>query len=447
MNCRFYALVAMVVRSSVHAAETPNLDEMWRLLQAQQQKIQALETDLRAAQAELGLAQATLTDTRQQIAHTDAKIEATADELEASKSQSASASGWADRTQVGGYAELHYNNLDDDAVIADGTANDLDQVDFHRFVIMLSHQFNDRIRFASELEVEHAVLESADDSPGEVALEQAWVELDLSSKHHLKAGLDLVPIGIINGTHEPPTFYGVERNPVELEIIPTTWSEAAAGIHGEIGAGFSYDAFVHTGLNVPTTGGSAFRPRSGRQHVAEAEDQAAAITARLKYTGIPGLELASSLHYENDYTGSADGADPSAYLAEVHGDWRHANGIGLRALYAHWHLESDRAHGIDPELVGADNLGGWYLEPSYRFPLPEMALGELGMFARYSQWEQRNGLDGPTYRFATFDRTNVGFNYWPHPRLVFKFDAQWESADAAVATELDGFNLGVGLQF
>jgi hypothetical protein len=442
-------MLAVALASPAHAAESPSLTEMWQLLQAQQQQIEALATELRAARTELGLTKATLKETRQQVADTDAKVEATADELDASSSgeSTSAATSWAARTQVGGYAELHYNRLDDDAVNADGAANDLNQVDFHRFVIMLSHQFSDRIRFASELEVEHAVLESADDSPGEVALEQAWVELDLNSRHHFKAGLDLVPIGIINGTHEPATFYGVERNPVELEIIPTTWSEAAAGIHGEIGAGFSYDAFVHSGLVVPVLGGSAFRPRSGRQHVAEAKDQDAALTMRVKYTGIPGLELASSLHYEHDYTGTADAGDPSAYLAEIHGDWRHASGFGLRALYARWHLGSDRAQGIDPGAFNADTLDGWYVEPAYRFTLPRADLGELGVFARYSRWDQRNGLGGLSYRFARFDRSNIGFNYWPHPQLVFKFDAQWESADAAVASELDGFNLGLGLHF
>ena len=39
---------------------------------------------------------------------------------------------------------------------------------------------------------------------------------------HVKYGVFLIPVGILNETHEPPTFYGVERS-VEKNIIPTTW--------------------------------------------------------------------------------------------------------------------------------------------------------------------------------------------------------------------------------
>ena len=41
----------------------------------------------------------------------------------------------------------------------------------------------------------------------------------------MKAGLFLIPVGILNQTHEPDTFYGVERNNVEKNIIPTTCGE------------------------------------------------------------------------------------------------------------------------------------------------------------------------------------------------------------------------------
>ena len=40
----------------------------------------------------------------------------------------------------------------------------------------------------------------------------------------------LVPVGFLNEVHEPPTFYGVERNPVEKNVIPTTWWEGGIGI-------------------------------------------------------------------------------------------------------------------------------------------------------------------------------------------------------------------------
>ena len=46
----------------------------------------------------------------------------------------------------------------------------------------------------------------------------------------------LVPVGIINERHEPPVFYGVERPFVDTVIIPTTWFDVGAGVHGRIGS-------------------------------------------------------------------------------------------------------------------------------------------------------------------------------------------------------------------
>jgi uncharacterized coiled-coil protein SlyX len=441
----FCVALSLVVSSTARAA--PTLDELWQIVQSQQQQIASLQRQLDAATAKLAAAESGLVSTQQQVAATDAKVEATADALDsrAATVPGKTAASWAERTTVGGYAELHYNNLDDHATAADGGADDVNMVDLHRFVIFLSHRFSDRLRFASELEVEHAV--AAEDTEGEVEVEQAWVEFDLNPRHHLRAGVDVLPIGIINQTHEPNTFYGVERNPIETEIIPSTWWEAALAATGELGAGFSYDLYLHSGLSVPTAGDSPFRIRDGRQEVSEASDQDLAVTGRLKYTAIPGLELAVALQYQADYTGTADAADVGATLFEAHADWRHASGLGLRALYARWDLDRDRTHGVDPDAVGAGTLDGWYVEPSYRFALPHADLGEIGIFARYNQWDEYNRLAGMDFRYVRMDRVNVGFNYWPHPQVVLKFDAQWEDADGSTDRELDGFNLGLGLQF
>ncbi len=452
MNSNILLAPLLLAAPFAVGAETPSLTELWTIVQTQQQQIKALQGKLNTAQTQLSAAETRLDATKTQIEETDAKVEATADALEdgVTNGTKSTRSRWADRTQVGGYGELHYNNLDDDAVAADGGRDDLNEVDFHRFVIYLAHQFNDRVRFFSELEVEHALVKDTQTgtaSGGELELEQAWIEMDLTSKHRLRAGVDVLPIGILNVTHEPNTFYGVERNPIESEIIPSTWWEAGVGGIGELGHGFSYDLYVHSGLRMPTTGGGRFRPRDGRLKVAQASDQDAAFTGRLKYTGIPGLELATSLHYQPDYTGTADRAEVEALLFETHLDWKHSSGFGLRALFARWDLEQDRTNGVLPDAVDADVLQGWYVEPAYRFMLPIASLGETGIFARYNEWDERNRLVGNAFQFVRFQRVNLGLNYWPHPDVVFKFDVQWDSADAPTDRELDGFNLGIGYRF
>jgi hypothetical protein len=69
---------------------------------------------------------------------------------------------------------------------------------------------------------------------GELELEQAYVDFLLSRRFNVRAGMLLMPIGLINERHEPPVFYGVERPFVDTVIVPTTWFEVGAGVHGEL---------------------------------------------------------------------------------------------------------------------------------------------------------------------------------------------------------------------
>ena len=134
--------------------------------------------------------------------------------------------------------ELHYNKPQ----FQDGV------LDFHRFVLLVTHRFSDRVRFVSEIEIEHAVVEGLEEG-GELELEQAYLDFLLTRAFNLRAGMLLVPLGIINERHEPPVFHGVERPLVDTVIIPTTWFEVGAGVHGEIGRGWRYRAYVMAPLN------------------------------------------------------------------------------------------------------------------------------------------------------------------------------------------------------
>lgn len=392
------------------AAEAPTPEQMWEIIQQQQQQIEALQEQL--------------SQTDEKVAETDQKVEIAGDMIEQAGGLPAEAS-WVTRSKIGGYGELHYNNLDSGS-----------EVDFHRFVLFLGHQFTDSVRFFSEVELEHSL--AGDGKPGEVELEQAYVEFDLGDSHSAKAGLFLMPVGLLNETHEPPTFYGVERNSVEKDIIPSTWWEAGAAARGELAPGFSYDVAVTSGLSVPTSGSSAFKIRSGRQKVAEAPAENLAYTGRLKWTGMPGVELAVSGQYQDDLTQGQ--MDVSATLIEAHADIQRGP-FGLRALYARWDLDNaEQIAAADASAEGRDEQFGWYIEPSVRGTIGNIP-GEFGAFYRYSVWDTNAGAANLTEKA----QNNFGFNYWPHPDVVLKFDIQ--SQDNENGSDDDGFNLGVGYQF
>ena len=289
-------------------------------------------------------------------------------------------------------------------------------------MLYFNHEFSDSVRLFSELELEHALVVDTDDGsgPGEVELEQAYIQIDLDDNTQFNAGVFLVPVGILNETHEPPTFYGVERNPVEKNIIPTTWWEAGVMLSNQNASGLSYDVAIHSGLD----GGTNIR--GGRQKVAKAKANNWVLTGRVKYTGTPGLELAGTVSYQDDISQDSSDDVESATLIETHAIWSQGP-FGARALYARWDID-----GTGASSTGKDVQDGMYLEGSYRFT------DSFGVFVRHNIWD--NGGTGDTEKA----QSDFGFNYWPHENVVFKFDIQ---AQDDVAGDSDGFNLGVGYQF
>lgn len=400
--------------SSVQAASPmPSPEEMWKIIQEQQREIEQLKAQQKT---------------------TEEKVEATGQAMEQTVEQApqpaSTGLSWVDRTKLGGYGELIYNNTEGES------GKDFNQIDFRRFVLYFAHEFTDRIRFASELELEHAFASHEEGDPGEVELEQAFIDFDLTDYATARGGLFLVPVGILNETHEPPTFYGAERNLVETRIIPTTWREAGAGLHGEFAPGWGYDLALTSGLAVPTEGDDAYFIREGRQSGAEAIANNPAYTGRIRWTGIPGVELAATFQYQDDLTQGegGSGTSSSATLVETHAAVARGP-FGLRALYARWDL-----NGSIPEALGRDVQTGWYIEPSYK------VTPQLGLFARYSESDSLAGANG--LQDSEIRQVNAGLNFWPYEDVVLKFDYQNQDGGTGDGFDPgDGFNLGLGYQF
>jgi len=410
-------LASSLLLAGVVQAATPTNEEIWALLQEMKGQMADVQQQNQQLKAENETLKNKVEATEQVALEANETAEAVA---VATEEAAKSAKLLSDKTTIGGYGELHYNNLDG----KDG-ASDKKEVDFHRFVLFFGHEFTDDLRFFSELELEHSL--SGDGKDGEVELEQAYIEYDINDQHRVKGGLFLTPVGIINETHEPPTFYGTERNPVEKNIIPSTWWEAGVMFSGDIAEGFSYDVAATSGLN--TSDGSSYKVRSGRQKASKAEAEDFAYTGRIKWTGIPGLELAATVQYQEDITQSNDSTAGSATLFETHAVFERGN-FGLRALYATWDLD-----GNGPKSIGADEQTGWYIEPSYQLSK------HFGVFARYNEWDNQAGNSSD----SEYEQIDLGVNWWPHQDVVVKVD--YQDQDAPTGKEQDGFNVGLGYQF
>lgn len=322
-------------------------------------------------------------------------------------------SSWASKTSIGGYGELHWNIPEEGA----------SEVDFHRFVVYINHQFSDRIRLVTELELEHSL--AGDGKPGEVELEQAYIEMDLTHDLQARAGLFLVPVGILNETHEPPTFYGVERNNVEKYIIPSTWWEAGLGFTKKFDSGLTLDAAITSGLQIDPAEGYI---RGGRQKVAEANAENIVLTTRASYTGILGLKLSAFAQYNTDILAGSAADTSGATLAGMTFEYQN-NGFGLRALYAVWD--------IDGVAAEAEDQSGFYIEPSYKFDV--FGKMQAGVFARYEDLEYYKSGE------KEYSATTVGVNFWPHENVVLKAD--YQIIDEGGTEDTSQVNLGLGFQF
>jgi hypothetical protein len=168
--------------------------------------------------------------------------------------------GWSG-TAIGGYGELTLNAPSVGPAV----------IDLRRLVLYVGHNFTDRLRFYSELEVEHAV-SSADDR-GEFEVEQAYLDGLFGRSLNLRAGLIIMPVGIVNVYHEPPTFNGVDRPDVDTLVIPSTWREAGVGIFGEVGPGLAYQLYLVSAFDASRfTGESGIREGHQEAQLASAKD-------------------------------------------------------------------------------------------------------------------------------------------------------------------------------
>ena len=422
----------------------PSLSELWEIVQQQQVEIERLRTELETTRDVASTVEV-------QALENSERIEAVGEVLDSPGAFGSASSSWTERTFVGGYGEMLYN---------DGTSSaSTRELDVQRFILYLNHDFNSSLRFVSETEIEHSFISDDDRSPGAVELEQAYLEWDYSSDHSVLAGMHLVPIGILNETHEPNTFYGVERNRIESRIIPTTYRVNGVKFAGRLGGGFSYDLGIHEGLFFESGNGGELAIRDSRQNGARAEMDAPGYTGRLRYTGMPGLELGLTLHYQSDMTqkGSTrgnigregvldglgnpvddiDGLLTEAHIAYQSGPW------GLRALWAEWDIDSSIGAVANNDSsnngLGRDRQYGYYIEPSYRFA------PEFGVFARYERTNERAGSGDLAASDSATNRVLAGFNWWLTDNAVLKLDYQFEDDDQD--RDLDGFNFGVGWQF
>jgi len=420
--------------SSASAETNAKLDELARRIDILAQEIQSIKMGEAAPAIETGLQAGEKTAEQYGVGPAAARVY-----------------GLKKGVSIGGYGEVLYSNYASrDQSGAPSDAQNI--VTDLRAVVYLGYKFDQHFVLNSEIEYENAVV--AQDKPGgEAEVEFAYVDYARSPAFNARAGLILIPSGLVNQLHEPTAFLGARRPDVDQLIIPTTWREIGAGFYGTYGP-VSYQLYAVNGLNAAGyTAHGGIREGSGEGSEALAENWAFA--GRVDYTGVPGLLVGASVFSGDSGQGQStpSGQKISALttLVEGHVDWRW-RGLWLRGIYAHTTVsQADLVNQLN-NFEGTESVGsaqeGWYGQVGYDV-LSLVAGSKMSVipFARYEQYDTQAAVPAG---YARDPANNVhgwtlGAVFQPIPQLAVKAD--WQQRHNAAQTGVNLWNILLGYVF
>ncbi len=355
-----------------------------------------------------------------------------------------------DKLTIGGYAQIDFNQPIKEGTIQNGT------LDVHRLVLLFGYKFNQKIQFITEIELEHV---------SEIYIEQAFLEYKMKDWLKFRGGLLLVPMGIINEYHEPPTFNGVERPSLDTYIIPTTWREIGAGVSGVVReANLKYQLYCINGFlgydeKATFTGKNGLR--NGRQKGVESVIRFPNFAGKIEYYGIKGLNLGLSgyagksqstlyndIPSEGPEVQTADSSIVGIAMAGV--DARYSiKGLELRGQFNFGKFSNTEEYNAFTGSDFGSSLTGFYLEAGYNiFTLSAKLKSKLTPFIRYENYDTQHTVAGSLEKNPAYhrDEFTFGIGWKPVDGVAVKADYQVFNNESGDNTSTR-LNLGIGVWF
>ncbi|MDI3526956.1 MAG: hypothetical protein PWR03_1139 [Tenuifilum sp.] len=359
--------------------------------------------------------------------------------------------------QIGGYGEVHYNQPIESNTYKLGT------VDAHRLIMFLGYNFSEKTQFISEIEFEHA---------DEIWVEQMFIQHKLNKSINLRAGVLIIPMGIINEYHEPTAFNGVERPTIDSKINPSTWREVGFGVQGNIfKAKTRYQLYVVNGLNGYDDTGGLFSGssglRSGRQKASKAYVHSPAFTGKIEYYGLKNLNIGVSGYFgksnsklfadidknDNQMVNKADSS--TVGISMLGFDARYTlNSLILKGQAYIVSLSNTEEYNkftgtpTTPNDLGNKMLG-YYVELGYDvFKSSSKNRMRLIPFVRYEQYDTHFSTDNSITKNDSYNNTIIttGISYFLTNGVVLKSDVQFmKSSNADKYSKI--INAGFGFNF
>ena len=331
------------------------------------------------------------------------------------------------KTVISGYGSAFYQR---NFVKQQSTLN------LERAVLFVGHQFSQKIAFFSEMELENAKVVGGTNNGAEISMEQLFLRFTLNPKMYIIAGLFTPRIGILNESHLPVNFNGVERPMVETFIIPATWRELGVALYGSSDAlPLTYSVGIVNGLNSNNfVHGTGIQGGRAEGNLANANNLA--VTAAVQYV-LGEVKLQASAYAGGTIGLSPRGSDSldlnsgafgtPIYLGEADLQWTHgafsakALGVGISFPDAG---KVNNSFGTNT----ASTMWGAYAELGYDWLKQQAKVKQFITFARVEMLDMNAEIPGKGQGIydGTERQTHViaGFSYLPLPNVVLKADVR-----------------------
>lgn len=353
---------------------------------------------------------------------------------------------------IGGYGEVHFNYNPD---VKPQTVFDM-----KRLILYFGYAFNEKLKLNTEIEWEHAFVEGKEES-GETTVEFAFLDYNYNQNFGVRGGLLLIPVGIINEYHEPPTFYTVDRPFVERNIIPTTWREVGFGVYGKLG-NVEYKGYITNGLKAGEETGEKVEDgqvlQGFKQKGFKAVGNQLAFTGRLDYLFATNLKAGVSTFIGGIQNSTGDKLGNINILSGHL--WWQADAWDIRAVGVYSAVSDSekisRAISTNPACLYLDDitqctafpksLYGFYTQVAYDIfkPLKISDSQQFFLVGTYEQYDTHKDVSGEIvkpegHKVSVY---NFGFSYKPHPLIALKGDYVRFSPSGADKQNIYRFTLG-----
>ena len=368
----------------------------------------------------------------------------------------------APKAIVGGYMDIQYRSQRKASIEAGegrpGVTNNFDQ---QRFVPFIYADITEHVKFASEIEIEHAIRAGGE---MEISLEFGFIDYLVNEPFNLRAGILLMPLGKFNLLHDSPLNDLTDRPLVSQFIIPSTMSETGAGFYGTVYPGrtskVDYELYVTTGPCGYANNGTplvseANGTRNSRQRTCAGHDGAdinngKAVVGRLAFSPMLGVEVAGSSYYGNANNNGSN-YTPLSITAL---DWTLQRGPFEIIGEAAWAYARGNSRAVQGNTIGfapgslltaiggnsgigtpPQRMNGFYIQGNYHF-MPEFLskfspkrFGPGSTFTAVIRYDRVNTNQDDTNKtggFGNLEQISVGLNYRPVEDMAIKVSYQYQ---------------------